>query len=363
MDFPALESSVLDLWDELDAFATSVEMRSPDSEFTFYDGPPFPTGSPHYGNLLAGVLKDIVPRYWTMRGHRVERRFGWDTHGLPIEMEVQKELGLSGPAEIEAYGIAEFNEACRSRVMANTEVWEAITRRIGRWVDFENDYKTMDLDFMESVWWVFRRLWDEGLVYRDFKVLPYSFGAATPLSNFEVNLGGYRDVDDPSITVQLEVTQPAGAVEAGDRLLIWTTTPWTMPSNLGVQVGPDIAYARVTSPLDGHEGPFWLAADRVDAYWPDGADVERTAAGAELVGARYTPAFDYFADLAADGAFVVVPSAGVATDEGTGLVHTSPAHGEDDFVAFQEAGLSHLLVDPVDLVGRFTDDEIGRAHV
>ncbi|NQV07709.1 class I tRNA ligase family protein, partial [bacterium] len=173
VSFPELERGILDLWDEVDAFATSVEMRSEDTEFTFYDGPPFPTGSPHYGNLLAGVLKDIVPRYWTMRGHRVERRFGWDTHGLPIEMEVQKALGLSGPREIEEYGIGRFNEACRERVMANTEVWESITRRIGRWVDFENDYSTMDLDFMESVWWVFKQLWERGYVYRDFKVLPY----------------------------------------------------------------------------------------------------------------------------------------------------------------------------------------------
>jgi len=172
VSFPAQEETILALWDRLDAFAVSVQSRPETSEFTFYDGPPFPTGSPHYGNLLAGVLKDIVPRYWTMRGHRVVRRFGWDTHGLPIELEVQKELGLSGPPEIEKYGVAKFNEACRRRVMANTEPWETITRRIGRWVDFADNYKTMDPDFMESVWWVFRQLWDRGLVYRAFKVLP-----------------------------------------------------------------------------------------------------------------------------------------------------------------------------------------------
>jgi len=238
--FPDQEQAILDLWDEIDAFATSVEQRPASSEFSFYDGPPFPTGSPHYGNLLAGVLKDIVPRYWTMRGHRVERRFGWDTHGLPIELEVQKELGLSGPAEIAEFGVAEFNEACRTRVMQNTEPWEAITRRIGRWVDFENDYKTMDVDFMEPVWWVFKQLWDKGLVYKAFKVLPYSWGAATPLSNHEVNLGEYKDVEDPSITVRLRVTESTGPAEPGDYLLIWTTTPWTMPSNLGIAVGPDI---------------------------------------------------------------------------------------------------------------------------
>jgi len=355
VSFPEMERQILDLWDRIDAFATSVEMRPPESEFSFYDGPPFPTGSPHYGNLLAGVLKDIVPRYWTMRGHRVERRFGWDTHGLPIEMEVQKELGLSGPADIERYGVARFNEACRSRVMANTEVWEAITRRMGRWVDFEDDYKTMDPDFMESVWWVFKQLWDRGLVYRDFKVLPYSYGAATPLSNFEVNLGAYRDVEDPSITVRLRVTVGRGPVEAGDDLLVWTTTPWTMPSNLGVAVGEDIRYVRVDEPLHHHEGRFWIAADRVAAYWPDHEiHPSAEALGREMLGVRYRPAFEYFADLADRGAFVVIASDETTTDEGTGLVHMAPAYGEADFLAFQAAGLD-VLVDPVDAEGRFTE--------
>jgi isoleucyl-tRNA synthetase len=174
VDLPALDHRILDLWDETDAFARSVELRPADSEYTFYDGPPFATGSPHYGHILQAVVKDIVPRYWTMRGHRVERRFGWDTHGLPVEMEVEKALGISGPAQIAEYGIDRYNEACRARVEQTTEDWERITRRVGRWVDFENDYKTMDVDFMETVWWVFKRLWDDGLLYEDFKVLPYS---------------------------------------------------------------------------------------------------------------------------------------------------------------------------------------------
>lgn len=354
VSFPEQEHRILDLWDRIDAFARSVSDRPAEGEFTFYDGPPFPTGTPHYGNLLAGVLKDIVPRYWTMRGHRVERRFGWDTHGLPIELEVQQELGLSGPRDILRYGVAEFNEACRTRVMTNTEAWEAITRRIGRWVDFVDDYKTMDLDFMESVWWVFKRLWDEGLVYKAFKVLPYSFGAATPLSNFEVNLGGYRDVEDPSITLRLEVTEGPAPVSPGDILLVWTTTPWTVPSNLGVQVGTGIRYVRVTTPLGDRPGPYWVAADRVASYWPAGAEVSGETTGAGLVGTRYAPAMPYFAGLAARGAFVVIPGPNVSTDDGTGLVHTSPAHGEDDFIAFAEAGLGELLVDPVDEEGRFT---------
>jgi len=356
VSFPQQEHRILDLWLRTEAFTQSVSQRSADSEFTFYDGPPFPTGTPHYGNLLAGVLKDIVPRYWTMRGHRVERRFGWDTHGLPIELEVQGELDLSGPADIVEYGVARFNEACRSRVMENTEAWEAITTRIGRWVDFEHDYKTMDLDFMESVWWVFKRLWDEGLVYKARKVLPYSFGAATPLSNNEVNLGGYRDVEDPSITLRLEVTAGPHPVEPGDILLVWTTTPWTVPSNLGAQVGPDIRYVRVTTPLDGRAGPYWVAADRVGGYWPDGAEVVAETTGAGLIGTRYSPVVPYFASLADRGAFVVIAGPNVSTDEGTGLVHTSPAHGEDDYAAFVDAGLIHLLVDPVDENGRFTSE-------
>jgi isoleucyl-tRNA synthetase len=355
VDLPTLEHGILRLWDDLDAFGVSVARRHPDTEFTFYDGPPFPTGTPHYGNLLAGVLKDIVPRYWTMRGHRVERRFGWDTHGLPIEMEVQRELGLSGPAEIERYGVDRFNEACRARVMANTEAWEAITRRIGRWVDFENAYSTMDLGFMESVWWVFRRLWDLGLVYRDFKVLPYSYGAATPLSNFEVNLGAYRDVEDPSITVRLRVTRGSGPVQAGDHLLVWTTTPWTIPSNLGVAVGRDIRYVRVDRPLGGLDGRYWIAAARVSAYWPDGEAQEgASAVGSEMIGARYAPVFEHFAAKEAEGAFAVIESNDTTTEDGTGLVHMAPAYGESDFLAFAEAGLA-VLVDPVDSEGRFTD--------
>jgi isoleucyl-tRNA synthetase len=354
VDFPALETRILDLWDDGDAFQTSVQMRPADRSYTFYDGPPFPTGSPHYGNLLAGVIKDVVPRYWTMRGYRVERRFGWDTHGLPIEMEVEKDLGISGPRAITEFGIDKFNEACRVRVQANTETWEDITRRIGRWIDFENDYRTLDADFMESVWWVFRRLWDKGLIYKDFKVLPYSFGATTPLSNFEANMD-YRDVDDPSITVRVQATGDHGPIRDGDYLLIWTTTPWTLPANLAIAVGEEITYARVDSPLDGVPGPFWLAADLVDAYWPEDAPaVTATAPGRDLIGAAYEPPFDYFGEERDRGAFRLILSPEVTTTEGTGLVHMAPAYGEADFYALQHAGLD-VLVDPIDLEARFTE--------
>jgi isoleucyl-tRNA synthetase len=350
VSFPDLEKAVLDLWDRLDAFAESVRMRPRDNEYVFYDGPPFPTGSPHHGTLLASVIKDMVPRYWTMRGYRVERRFGWDTHGLPIEMQVEKQLGISGPKEIAAYGIDRFNEACRALVTTNTETWSRVIRRVGRWVDMEDDYKTMDASFMESVWWVFRQLWDKGLVYRDFKVMPYSWGAATPLSNFEANLD-YRDVDDPSVTVRLEVVDSSGPVAVGDWLLIWTTTPWTLPGNLAISVGPEIEYVRV----DEGDNHYWIADSRVPEYWKEPPSIGARAKGAALVGLGYQSPFDYFGEERDRGAFRILASETVATDEGTGLVHMAPAYGEVDFLALQAAGLD-VLVDPIDAQGRFTDD-------
>ena len=354
LDLVALDAGILELWDRIDAFARSVELRPKETEYTFYDGPPFASGSMHYGHILQGVVKDIVPRYWTMRGHRVERRFGWDTHGLPAEMEVEKQLGISGPRQIQEFGIAKFNAACRAMVEATTEDWEEITARIGRWVDFENDYRTMDVDFMESVWWVVRSLWDKGLVYRDFKVLPYSFGATTPLSNFEANLD-YRDVDDPAITVRLAVSKNHGPAHQGDFLLIWTTTPWTLPGNLAVAVGGDMAYARAEGHIDGHEGAYWIAENLADRFLAEGFTITASATGAELFGVSYEPPFDYFGEERDRGAFRVIESPDVNIEEGTGLVHMAPAYGEADFYALQAAGLD-VLVDPVDAEGNFTDE-------
>ncbi|MGI9585782.1 MAG: isoleucine--tRNA ligase [Acidimicrobiia bacterium] len=350
VDFPALDARILAFWDEIDAFKQSVDLRDADNEYTFYDGPPFATGSPHYGHILQGVVKDIVPRYWTMRGHRVERRFGWDTHGLPVEMEVEKQLDVSGPRQIQELGVDVFNEACRTMVNTTTEDWYDITRRIGRWVDFENDYKTMDVDFMESVWWVFGQLWERGLVYRDFKVLPYSYGATTPLSNFEANLD-YRDVDDPSITVAVSVLADHGPLRANDQLLFWTTTPWTVPSNLGIAVGPEISYSRVAH-NDRH---LWVATDQVARTFGDDAVATVSAPGSDLVGAQYEPPFSYFEEQRDNGAFVIIASEDVSTDEGTGIVHMAPAYGEADFSALQAAGIP-AVVDPVDAEGRFTDE-------
>ncbi len=350
VDLPALDARILELWDRIDAFEKSIEQRPEDKSFTFYDGPPFATGSPHYGHILVGVIKDIVPRYWTMRGHRIERRFGWDTHGLPVEMEVEKQLGISGPREIQEYGVDRYNEACRAMVNQTTEEWEDITKRIGRWIDFENDYKTMDPDFMESVWWVFKQLWDKGLIYRDFKVLPYSWGATTPLSNFEANMD-YRDVDDPAITVRLRIVSGTGGARPGDWLLIWTTTPWTLPGNLAVAVGQDIDYVCVRDGLD----QYWIAEALVHTLWPEGGEIIARAKGSDLVGTTYEPPFDYFGEERDRGAFRVLESAETSTEEGTGLVHMAPAYGEVDFYTLQAAGLD-TLVDPIDAEARFTDE-------
>lgn len=353
LDLQRVDADTLALWKDIGAFQASIDNRADAPEYTFYDGPPFATGSPHYGHLLQAVIKDVVPRYWTMRGYRVERRFGWDTHGLPVEMEVEKQLGVSGPQEIQAIGVDTFNEACRAMVNTTTQEWEDIMDRVGRWVDFEDDYKTMDVDFMETVWWVFKELWDRDLIYQAYKVLPYSFGATTPLSNFEANLD-YRDVDDPSITVRLRVTEDHGPLKEGDFLLVWTTTPWTLPSNLAAAVGEDVTYVAVDGLPGGFKGRHWLAPERVEYYAPD-AEPVATAVGRDMVGAPYEPIFDYFADKADVGAFRVIINPEVTTDEGTGLVHMAPAYGETDFNAFQAAGID-ALVEPLDARARFTDE-------
>ena len=348
-DFPALEREVLALWDQKDVFRRSVRGER---TFVFYDGPPFATGRPHYGHLLAGTLKDIVPRSWTMRGYRVERRFGWDTHGLPVEMEIEKDLGLHGPRDIEAFGIGAYNEACRSIVLRYTGEWREVVRRMGRWVDFDNDYKTMDRSFMESVWWVFRALWDKGLVYQGHKVMPYSWRLGTPLSNFEANMD-YRRVQDPALTVRFPIVD-AGATGltelVGASLLAWTTTPWTLPSNVALCVGADISYALV----ERDDERLLLAEPLREKVVGADARVLGHFPGAALVGLRYAPIFDVFADLHGEGAFVVVADAYVTTEDGTGVVHQAPAFGEDDHRVCSREGLP--LCDATDLEGRFRSD-------
>ena len=338
---PASEEEVLEFWKKHDIFQRSIDQRPNERRYVFYDGPPFATGLPHYGHLVASTIKDIVPRYWTMRGYRVERRFGWDTHGLPIEMDVEKKLDLKGPREIRAYGVAKFNEECRSGVLRYVKEWEQTITRIGRWVSFKNDYKTMDRSFMESVWWVFRQLWDKGLVYQGQRVTPFSWRLSTPLSNFEAGLD-YRDVDDPAVTVRLELVD-----KPNEYLLIWTTTPWTLPSNLAVAVGEDIPYALVE--FEGHR--YWVAKARIEAtFRHSNLPVLEERLGRELVGRRYKPLFPFFENH--PKAFQVLTSPHVSIEDGTGLVHMSPAYGEDDFEACKRMGITP--VDPVDDEGNFT---------
>ena len=346
-DLPAIERQILADWDEHGTFGASVQARPAgemgSNEFVFYDGPPFANGLPHYGHLLTGFVKDAIPRYRTMRGQRVERRFGWDCHGLPAEAEAERQLGISGRQAITDHGIAAFNEYCRTSVLRYTAEWERYVTRQARWVDFDNDYKTLDLDYMESVMWAFKQLWDKGLIYEGFRVLPYSWALETPLSNSETRLDdAYREVQDPALTVGFEL-------ESGDLLLAWTTTPWTLPSNLALAVGPDIDYDIVEA--DGRR--LILAADRRGAYERELGDavLVDSVRGSALIGQRYRPLFDYFADH--PGAFRVLGADFVSTEDGTGVVHLAPAFGEDDQRVCEEAGIE--LVVPVDSRGRFTD--------
>ncbi|MFH0953676.1 MAG: isoleucine--tRNA ligase [Verrucomicrobiota bacterium] len=344
VSFPELEAGILEFWAKHDTFKKSLELRRTAPEFVFYDGPPFATGLPHYGHLLPGTIKDIVPRYQTMRGRLVERRFGWDCHGLPVEYEMEQELKISGKRDIEKMGVDVFNEKCRSIVLRYTREWRDTVTRMGRWVDFDNDYKTMDKPYMESIWWVFRSLWDKDLIYEGHKILPYCPRCATPLSNFETNQG-YEEVQDPAITVRFALEgQPHTYI------LAWTTTPWTLPSNLALAVGAAVRYVKVK---DGNDS-YYLAKDRLPVYYekPEDCKVVAEVAGSELVGLRYEPLFPYFADLKSKGAFRVFAADFVSTEDGTGVVHIAPGFGEDDYRLGQAEGLPAVC--PVDEEGRFT---------
>jgi isoleucyl-tRNA synthetase len=349
-NFPKLEEEVLALWEKLDAFRESNRRRKGQKEFCFYDGPPFATGTPHYGHLLAGTIKDIVPRYWCMRGYYVERRFGWDCHGLPIENLAQDALGLNGAPDIRARGVAEFNEQCRSMVLRYVSEWRSIVTRMGRWVDFDDDYKTMDVSFMESVWWVFKQLWDKGRIYRAHRIVPYSYKLSTPLSNLEAS-ANYQDVQDPAITVRFRLKSELGGVSPVD-VLAWTTTPWTLPGNLALCVGPDIEYSLVTDAASGEHR--LLATERLSAYYPkpEGYHLVRTFRGKELEGLGYEPLFPYYAKQ--PNAFRILSDGYVTTADGTGVVHIAPAYGEDDYRVCRREKIE--LVDALDAECRFTAD-------
>lgn len=354
VSFPELEQRVLDYWAADDTFRASIENRSDAEEFVFYDGPPFANGLPHYGHLLTGYVKDLIPRFQTMRGKKVERRFGWDTHGLPAEIEAEKQLGITDKSQIDAMGLGEFNAACKSSVLRYTNEWRNYVTRQARWVDFDNDYKTLDLDFMESVMWAFKSLYDKGLIYQGFRVLPYSWYEQTPLSNQEARLDdSYRMRQDPAVTVDMVLQVPADHplyALNGANALIWTTTPWTLPSNLAIAVHPDVTYAHV----EGKDGKrYVLAAERVSHYTREFGEeptVLSEHSGAALEGLHYLPPFDFF--LGHPRAHRVLNADYVTTDSGTGIVHLAPAFGEEDMDVASANGID--IVQPLDAGGKFT---------
>ncbi|GAA1202988.1 isoleucine--tRNA ligase [Brevibacterium paucivorans] len=358
--FPELEKDILAYWNENNTFRKSVEQRDAgvdgENEFVFYDGPPFANGLPHYGHLLTSYVKDVVPRYQTMRGKKVERRFGWDTHGLPAELEAMRQLGLKTKDEILDMGVEKFNDAARASVLKYTNEWEEYVNRMGRWVDFENDYKTLNPEFMESVLWVFKTLYDKGLIYEGFRVLPYCWSDETPLSNHELRMDEevYKDRQDPSVTVGL--TCSGGPLERlhGAKFLIWTTTPWTLPSNLAIVVGSDIDYVVVESEVPtGTAERYVIAQARLAAYAKElGEDptVVETLKGSDLLGHTYNPPFTYYEGH--ENAFRILEGDFVTTSDGTGLVHTAGAFGEDDYVVTQAAGIEAVM--PVSASGQFT---------
>ena len=345
--FVEMEHEILDFWDQESIFQQSLKNTKDKKPYIFYDGPPFATGLPHHGHLVASTIKDVVPRYWTMKGRYVMRRFGWDCHGLPVEHEIDKKLGISAQDAVNSLGVQGYNDECRAIVQRYVSEWRQTITRIGRWVDFENDYKTMDTWFMESVWWAFKQLWDKGLIYQGMKVVPVSTELGTPLANFEAT-SNYKDVQDPAITVLLKI------IDREEYLAVWTTTPWTLPSNLAVCVGADIDYCLVEDPDTGLK--FYLAEERLSAYEDKGRfTIQSPIKGDRLVGLSYEPPFDYFLAEREKGAFVVLSDDYVTTDSGTGLVHQAPAFGEEDYRVLNENGIEAFAC-PVGLDGCFTSE-------
>ncbi len=343
------ELEIFKFWKENNIFQKSIDSRPADKLYAFYDGPPFATGLPHYGHLVASTMKDVVPRFWTMNGYRVERRWGWDCHGLPVENIIEKELGFGGRKDIVEYGVPKFNEACRATVLKYAEEWKTVVGRMGRWVDMENDYKTMDRSFMESVWWVFSELWQKDLIYEGHKAMHVCPRCSTPLSNFEVTQG-YKDVKDISVTAKFKVKNAEKfALDANMYVLAWTTTPWTLPGNVLLAVGADIDYVLVK-----FENEYFVAArDLVGSVFEEKQyEVLREVKGAELVGLEYEPLFPYFAQT--QNAFRVVSAEFVTTNDGTGVVHIAPAFGEDDYNVGQRENIP--LLQHVKMDGTFVDE-------
>jgi isoleucyl-tRNA synthetase len=335
------EEAVLEFWRKNDIFQKSLERSSSKGDYVFYDGPPFATGLPHYGHIVASVIKDVVPRYWTMRGYHVPRVWGWDCHGLPIENIVEKELGFKHKKDIKEYGVAKFNERCRERVLTYASEWEKIIPRIGRWADMEHAYRTMDKPFMESVWWVFKQIYDKGLVYEDYCSMHICPRCETTLSQQEVS-EGYRNVKDISVTAKFELVD-----EPGTFFLAWTTTPWTLPGNVALAVGAGITYVKVRIP----EGLAWLAKDKVVTTVPD-SEILDEKKGKELVGIKYKPPFDYYSNdkklKNRDNGWKVYAADFITTDAGTGIAHEAPAFGADDWELAKKENLpfvQHVSMD------------------
>lgn len=371
-DFPKQEEEVLKFWKEDDTFKKSVSQREGAEEYVFFDGPPFATGLPHFGHFIPSTIKDIIPRYQTMKGKKVERRFGWDCHGLPVENLIEKELGINSKHEIEAYGVANFNDKCKASVLKYTSEWRQTITRMGRWVDFDHDYKTMNPDYMESIWWVAKSLWDKGLIYEGKYILPYCPRCSTVLSTHEL-AQGYKEKQDPAVTIRFKVTKAPSAINDSDMVngktyfLAWTTTPWTLPSNLGLCMGPKIEYVKI---LDKKSGDYYiLAKSRLSAYYKNDSDYEiiYEKLGSEFLGAEYEPLFPYF-DYLKDpakcseethqpcekGAFRLFNADYVSTEDGTGIVHIAPAFGEEDNKVFAGSGIPN--VEPMDAECKFTSE-------
>ena len=366
VNFPKLEEEVLAFWEENKTFKKSISRREGREEFVFYDGPPFATGLPHFGHFIPSTIKDIIPRYQTMKGKKVERRFGWDCHGLPIENLIEQELGLNSKTDIEKFGIANFNEACRASVLRYVKEWRQTITRLGRWVDFDNDYRTMESDYMESIWWVVKSLWDKGLIYGGYYNLPYCPRCSTVLSNHELNLGGYKNVHDPAITIRFKVKENGGwAVGSGGYIppatyfLAWTTTPWTLPSNLALTLGPDIDYVLIEDCCSPSANPagcdhYILAESRLSSYYKSENEYKIIwrKKGEELKGVEYEPLFPYFSWAAKENSFRTYLGDFVSTEDGTGIVHTAPGFGEDDARVLKGTGVP--VICPIDEECRFT---------
>ncbi len=380
LSFPKSEEAILEKWQDLDAFKEQLRRSEGKPEYVFYDGPPFATGLPHYGHILAGTIKDIVTRFACSQGYHVTRRFGWDCHGLPVEYEIDKKLGIKGRDDVFKLGMDKYNEECRGIVMRYSKEWERSVVRLGRWIDFENDYKTLDPSFMESVWWVFKTLFEKDLVYQGFKVMPYSTACNTPLSNFEVQQN-YKDVQDPAVIVSFPIIGDAD----GASCVAWTTTPWTLPSNLALCVHPEFDYLKVQDPKTGKvyvvaesrlaSIPGAVAkegkkkkkskakkgkdgAEGAEEKKPEGFKILSKFKGAELVGKRYEPLFPFFKELGETGAFQICGDTYVTDDAGTGIVHQAPAYGEDDYRVCIKHGVIQkggALPDPLDTNGIFED--------